>query len=327
MEIALEEVMPTYAGGLGVLAGDTLRAAADLELPMAAVTLLHRKGYFRQHLDEEGRQTETASTWSPKGTLERLPTRVSVNVEGRSVCVQAWRYLLRGVNGHAIPVYLLDTALRENDPWDRKLSDELYGGEHRYRLCQEVVLGIGGIAMLSALGHTDVGVFHMNEGHSSLLTLALLEEQVRGNPRKSASDSDAEAVRRRCVFTTHTPVSAGHDKFTLGLAEEVLGAERAGMLARLILAGDRTVNLTSLAMFLSRSINAVSQRHGKVSRVMFPDRRIGAVTNGVHAGTWVSPPFTRLYYRHLPNWQRDNDRLRDAASIPLEEISPAHDEA
>src|SRR5712692_141512 len=195
MEIGLGASMPTYSGGLGVLAGDSLRAAADLGLPIVAITLLHRKGYFRQHLDGEGRQTETPSTWSAEGMLEPLPVQVSTAVEGRDVRVRAWRYTVQGASGHTVPVYLLDTALPENDPADQALSDELYGGDARYRLCQEVLLGIGGIAMLRALGHAEVRTYHMNEGHSALLTLALLEEQFGQKPRRSISDDDVDTVR------------------------------------------------------------------------------------------------------------------------------------
>jgi starch phosphorylase len=222
---------------------------------------------------------------------------------------------------------LLDTTLPENERRDRSLTGQLYGGDAQYRLRQEVVLGIGGIAILRALGYADIQTYHMNEGHSALLTLALLEEKYGGKPRRSLSVSDADDIRSRCAFTTHTPVSAGHDKFPLGLVEDVVGSERAGLLARLTLAGDRTINLTSLAMLLSRSTNAVSARHGKVSRVMFPDRQIGAITNGVHAATWVSPPFAGLYDRTLAGWREDNDRLRGGDQIPHDEIRAAHAEA
>ncbi len=327
MEIGLDGAMPTYSGGLGVLAGDSLRAAADLGLPMVAVTLLHRKGYVRQHLDDRGRQTESGASWDPEAILEPVPARVSVMIEGRDVQIRAWRHDVRGVSSHTVPIFLLDSALPENDPEHETLTDELYGGDSRYRLCQEVVLGIGGIAMLRALGYTDIHTYHMNEGHSGLLTLALLEERPGENPRRSTADSDLDAVRGRCVFTTHTPVSAGHDKFPLGLVEEIVGAERAGLLARLTSARDRTINLTSLAMLFSRSANAVSVRHGKVSRVMFPDRHLTAITNGVHAVTWASPPFARLYDNHISGWRRDNGLLRGASNIGLDQIRLAHAEA
>lgn len=326
MEIALDASMPTYSGGLGVLAGDTVRAAADLALSMVAVTLVHRKGYFRQLLDGAGQQTETPYDWSPEEKLKPLEAGVTITVEGRPVELRAWRYVVRGVSGHRIPVYLLDSALPENEPYDQTLTDSLYGGDARYRLCQEVVLGVGGIAMLRALGHADFDTYHMNEGHSSLLTLALLQEHVRLHDRGSVIDSDVEAVRHKCVFTTHTPVDAGHDRFPAELVESVLGKERTGILSRLTHPEGGVFNLTALAMFFCRSANAVSIRHAHVSRRMFPEREINAITNGVHAATWASPPFARLFDRHVPDWRRDNRYLRQASAIPLAEIQAAHAE-
>ena len=175
MEIALETSLPTYSGGLGVLAGDTIRAAADLGAPMVAVTLLYRKGYFVQHLDNDGRQTETPVEWSPEERLEALQPRVTVEVGGRAVQVRAWQYLVRGVSGRNVPVFLLDTALPENHPDDQHITDVLYGGDAEYRLRQEIVLGIAGAAMLRALGIEGEILHHINEGHAALLTLALLE--------------------------------------------------------------------------------------------------------------------------------------------------------
>jgi starch phosphorylase len=226
MEVGLEPAMPTYAGGLGVLAGDTLRAAADLGVPMVGVTLLHRKGYFRQHLDAQGNQSESPSIWYPEEFLEAMEPRISVTINGRAVRVRAWRYLVRGVSGHTVPVYFLDTALPENSPWDQSLTDHLYHGGDDYRLCQEVILGLGGVAMLRALGHERVQLFHMNEGHSALLALALLEEQTGGRDLRAVTKEDMEAIRQRCVFTTHTPVPAGHDQFPLDMVRRVLGEER-----------------------------------------------------------------------------------------------------
>ena len=162
MEAGLDSAMPTYSGGLGVLAGDTLRAAADLGVPMVGVTLLHRKGYFRQELDAHGNQLEMPADWSPEEFLEQLPPIVTVTIEGRPVAVRSWRYQVHGGEGHVVPVYFLDTDLEPNSPWDRTLTDHLYGVDQRYRLCQEVVLGMGGLAMLRALGH-EITTFHINE--------------------------------------------------------------------------------------------------------------------------------------------------------------------
>ena len=152
MEICLEQAIPTYSGGLGVLAGDTLRSAADLQLPVVAVTLLHRKGYFRQQIDEHGNQSEQPVEWKPETLLEELPERATVTIEGRPVQVRAWRYPVKGVRGHEVPVLLLDTNLPENTESDRHLTDHLYGGDNHYRLCQEIVLGAGGAEMLRCIG-------------------------------------------------------------------------------------------------------------------------------------------------------------------------------
>jgi starch phosphorylase len=182
MEIAINPGMPTYSGGLGVLAGDTLRSAADLGVPLVAFTLVHRKGYFQQHLDLKGVQTEDVQQWNPADFCTEEPARVTVSVEDRIVTVRCWRYDLAGRDGHVVPIYLLDTDVEENSGWDRGLTDHLYGGDTNYRLQQEIVLGMGGARMANALGHR-VNVHHMNEGHAALLTLALIERQLGGGPR------------------------------------------------------------------------------------------------------------------------------------------------
>jgi starch phosphorylase len=327
MEVGIESGMPTYSGGLGVLAGDTLRAAADLAVPMIGITLLHRKGYFRQHLDANGNQSESPSEWSPEKVLEPVEPRATVTVEGRTVAVRAWRYTVKGVNGSIVPIYFLDTALPENSRWDRELTDHLYGRDDHYRLCQEVVLGMGGVAMLRALGHEDVQSYHMNEGHSALLTLALLEEITRNGGPASPGEMEKEAVRRHCVFTTHTPVPAGHDKFPLDLARQVLGEQRTNILTSADCCPDGALNMTHLALSLSRYVNGVAMRHGQISRDMYPDYPINSITNGVHAGTWAAESFQRLFDSYIPEWRRDYHYLRYAITIPRDDIRQAHAEA
>jgi starch phosphorylase len=323
MEIALDPAIPTYSGGLGILAGDTLRAAADLGAPLVAVTLLHRKGYFRQSLDPLGNQTESPEVWPPEVLLEALDPVVTVTIERRPVEVRAWRFRVHGVRGHTVPVYLLDTALPGNDPWDQTLTDCLYGGDLRYRLCQEAILGMGGVAMLDALG-APVESFHMNEGHSALLTLALLERRLDGRGLTGATESDVEAVRSKCIFTTHTPVPAGHDRFPRDLVSCVLGEERTAGLEATHCLTDHSLNMTFLALRLSHYINGVAMQHGEVSRGMFPHHPINAITNGVHAVTWTSPAFRELYDRHISGWRQDNLYLRYAIGIPPEEIRATH---
>lgn len=324
MEIAVDPTIPTYAGGLGILAGDMLRSAADLGVPMAGVTLLYRHGYFRQQLDEHGNQREEDSAWRPEDNLTPTNCRTSVSIEGREVQVQVWLYLIHGLNGREVPVYFLDTALPENTPWDRTLTEHLYGGDQHYRLCQEVVLGMGGVRILRELGHSGIETYHMNEGHAALLTLALLEERLGTPDLKIASAEDIQAIRHKCVFTTHTPVPAGHDQFSKDLAVQVLGAERMGALEVTQGCPEQVMNMTYLAMRFSHYINGVAMHHGEVSQGMFPRYPISAITNGVHAVTWTSPPFRELYDRYLPAWRNDNLYLRYALDLPLEEIRHAH---
>ncbi|MET0690476.1 MAG: alpha-glucan family phosphorylase [Candidatus Binatia bacterium] len=326
MDVAVDSKIPTYSGGLGVLAGDMLRSAADLELPMVAVSLIHRKGYFDQHLDSRGNQLESPAKWTPEEYLVRLPTKVAVSIENREVRVGAWKYMFQGITGHTVPLFFLDADLPENTAADRGLTDFLYGGDERYRLCQEIILGLAGVAMLRTLGYDDIGMFHMNEGHSALATLALLEEQSRSSPERVFSEVEIETIRHRCAFTTHTPVPAGHDRFNAELVYRILGNRRATVLAQMQLL-DGFLNMTELALRLSGFVNAVSLRHRDISRAMFPNHNIQAITNGVHATTWTSAPFASVYDRFAPGWRRDNCYLRYAVGIPLAEIRQAHGEA
>jgi starch phosphorylase len=324
MEVGVDSAMPTYSGGLGILAGDTLRAAADLGLPMVGVTLLHSKGYFRQSLDATGNQFESPAEWGYEEVLEPMVPRAFVSIAGKAVMVRAWRYVIRGVFGHSVPVYFLDTRLKENDEWEQSLTDALYDGDGRHRLCQEIVLGMGGVAMLQALGYKNVSTYHMNEGHAAFLTLALLEREVARGDLNALADSDGEAVRQRSVFTTHTPVPAGHDQFSVDLVREMLGSERLGALEKLHCISDGALNMTYLALNLSRYVNGVAMRHGEISRDMFPRYPVDSITNGVHAPTWTSAPFRNLYDRFMPEWRRDNFYLRYAIKIPLSDVHRAH---
>jgi starch phosphorylase len=329
MEICLEQAIPTYSGGLGVLAGDTLRSAADLKLPMVGVSLLHRKGYFRQEIDDAGNQIEGPVEWRPEEILQETPERASVTIEGRDVLVRAWRYAVRGVSGHEVPVFLLDTDLPENTEWDRTLTHFLYGGDSHYRLCQEIVLGVGGAQLLRAIGYNGDVRFHMNEGHSALLAVTLLEWRLAAEIRKSfeVDENDVETVRRRCVFTTHTPVPAGHDRFPADMVRRTLGDEFFQLLeaAKCLESGE--LNMTHLALRLSRFVNGVAMRHREVSLAMFPGFPIDSITNGVHAATWTSPAFQALLDRRIPEWRTDNLYLRYAVGIPLAEIRESHLEA
>jgi len=346
MEIALENQIPTYSGGLGVLAGDTIRAAADIRLPMVAVSLLYRKGYFRQRLSEEGAQTEEAVEWAVEKHLVEEEPHVSVTLEGRKVELRAWRYTVKGVRGYEVPIYFLDADLPSNDQRDRDLTGQLYGGDPYYRLSQEVLLGIGGVRMLRALGHTELMRYHMNEGHAALLTLELLGEEASQAGRTSVKGEDIEKVRSKCVFTTHTPVPAGHDKFPVEYMTRLFPDQNrffdvkdasSADLVRSVLQVEQnypdlaeaaksgaSVNMTYLALSLSNYVNGVAKLHGEVSRKMFPNVPIEAITNGVHAATWASPSFRDLFDRMIPSWREDNYSLRGALGLLPEEVWAAH---
>lgn len=324
MEVALDPRIPTYSGGLGILAGDTLRSAADLGVPMVAVSLVYRKGYFRQVLDASGNQSERPEPWQPNEYLKLLEGTVNVPLEGRHVHIRVWQYTVQGCGGHLVPVLLLDTDWPENTEWDRTLTDYLYGGDRHYRLCQETILGIGGVRILRRLGYRNVTVFHMNEGHAALLALALLEERLGGPDLGAATEQDLQEVRRQCVFTTHTPVPAGHDQFPRALMRQVLGPERAAALDVTHCCPDGLLNMTFLGLRFSHYINGVAMHHGEISRDMFPMYPIRAITNGVHAVTWTSPAFQELYDRHIPEWRHDSAYLRYVIGVPLEEIQSTH---
>lgn len=346
MEIALENAMPSYSGGLGVLAGDTIRAAADIRLPMVAVSLLYRKGFFTQRLAEDGTQTEEPVEWKVEKFLTAEAPRVTVALEDRRVELRAWRYTVNGVRGYEVPIYFLDADLPDNAPCDRELTGTLYGGDPYYRLSQEMLLGIGGVRMLRALGHTELMRYHMNEGHAALLTIELLREEAKRAARTSTKGEDIERVRSKCVFTTHTPVPAGHDKFPVEfltrldpeagrifdekdassaeLIKSILQVEQS--YPDLLEAARRgaSLNMTYLALSLSNYVNGVAKLHGEVSRRMFPNVPIEAITNGVHAATWASPAFRDLFDRHIPSWREDNYSLRGALGLPPEEVWAAH---
>jgi starch phosphorylase len=327
MEIAMESDIPTYSGGLGVLAGDTLRAAADIGVPMVAVTLVSRAGYFRQEIDPQGRQIEHADDWDPARFATRLQATVALDLEDRQVWVGGWLYELSSRVDGRVPVLLLDTDLPVNDPRDRDITHYLYGGDESYRMKQEVVLGVGGIAMLQALGFNLMG-YHMNEGHSAFLTLALLRRFAYPSEdlRPGESPYDLPRVRELCTFTTHTPVEAGHDKFDYNLVRRIYG-DLLDLGTVKLLAGEDKLNMTCLALNLSEYVNGVAKRHAEVSRKMYPGYAVHAVTNGVHASTWTSTPVGVVYDQHVPGWRHEPELLSRADRIPTDMLWAAHQQA
>ncbi len=327
MEIGIQNDIPTYSGGLGVLAGDTVRSGADLKLPMVAVTLISKKGYFRQELDEKGRQTELPGSWNPSIYMTLLPTRITVQIEGRDVLVQAWLFKVKSLTSGSIPVFFLDTDVEGNTPEDREITAYLYGGDQAYRLKQEIILGIGGVRMLHELGF-EIKKYHMNEGHSSLLTVELLNMYKR--PIEDVWDErlvwDVDRIKDLCVFTTHTPVEAGHDKFPYELIKSTMG-ELIPLDVLKNLGGQDRLNMTLLGLNLSEYINGVAKKHSEVSRNMFPGYKIASITNGVHSFTWTFDSFKKLYDKYLPGWANEPELFVRIGRIPDEEIWKAHMEA
>jgi len=320
-EFALHQSLPIYAGGLGVLAGDHCKEASDLGIPFVGVGFMYPQGYFRQRVSADGWQQETYEriNWADAPivkaqTHDRKPCVVAVPLGTRNVLVQVWEVRLGRVR-----LLLLDTDLEQNQPWDRELSARLYGGGQDMRLQQEVVLGLGGVLALRALGLSPA-VWHLNEGHAAFVVLQRLRDHLADGLSWEAALVE---VRRTTVFTTHTPVPAGHDAFPFNLVEQQLascwgsmGAEREHFLALGTYdngAGPQ-FNMTALAMRSAGAINAVSQLHGHVTREMFAplwpglaegDRPVGAITNGVHVPTWVAGDLAKLFDRHLGAQWRD----------------------
>jgi starch phosphorylase len=327
MEIALRSEIPTYAGGLGVLAGDTLRTAADLRVAMVAVTLVSREGYFRQELDAAGRQIEHPAPWDPAAWAAPLDAKVAVHIEGRSVWVGAWLYVIEGFLGGRTPVILLDTDQPENASADREITHRLYGDAEDYRLKQEMVLGLGGVRILHALGFR-MSEYHMNEGHSSLLGVELLRRNAYRpeDLRPGEARYDLPRVRGLCRFTTHTPVEAGHDRFSYELVARLFAGKTPPVDMALLreLAGADVLNMTRLALSLSDFVNGVAKRHAEVSRGMFPGYEVRSITNGVHPCTWTAQSFRALYDRYVPGWLVEPELLVRADAIPAEALAAAH---
>ncbi len=312
MEIGIRSEIPTYGGGLGVLAGDTIRSSADLRIPIVAVTLISRKGYLKQKLTEDGRQVEYPDEWDPSKFMDQMPVEVEVRIGGRRVKVHAWLYEYQSLTGGLVPILFLDTDVQGNAPEDRQITDFLYGGDESYRLKQEIILGIGGIRILNALDFS-LRKYHMNEGHSSLLTLELMKR----------NGMDPDKVRNVCIFTTHTPVEAAFDKFPYDLVQELLNEEFPLDVIKEEGGADK-LNMTLLALNLSKYINGVTKAHMEFSKKLFPGHTIWAITNGVHSYTWTCEAFRELYDKYIPGWANEPELLVRVDEIPNNELWTAH---
>jgi starch phosphorylase len=296
-------------------------------LPVVFVTLASRDGYLRQEIDRDGRQVDHADPWEPGDYAIPLDAAIAVRIEGRAVWIRPWLYVLTSPIGHSVPVLLLDTRNETNSASDRAITDRLYGGDDIYRASQEIVLGIGGERILEALGF-QVETYHLNEGHAAFLAVSLLRHYPHppGLPAEGSLRYDAERVRERCVFTTHTPIESGHDRFAYGDAARLLG-DFIDMDQVKLLAGEDSLNMTRLALNLSGYINGVAVRHAETTRHLFPGYSIRAVTNGVHVPTWTHPAFATLFEKVAPNWGHGPQELLLADQLSDEAVWHAHAQA
>ncbi len=312
MEIAMDSDIPTYSGGLGVLAGDAIRSSSDLRLPLVAVTLVSKKGYLKQKLTLDGWQQEYPEEWDPSKFMKLLPETVTIKIKGRDVKIGVWVYEQESLTGGTIPVLFLTTDVEGNAQEDREITDFLYGGDEKYRLKQEIVLGVGGVRILEAL-KINVKKYHMNEGHSSLLTLELLKN----------NNWNVDKVKNSCVFTTHTPVAAAFDRFSYDLISEVLETEVPLEILKKF-GGQDKLNMTLLALNLSKYTNGVTEAHMEYSRKLFPGYHIQEITNGVHSYTWTCPHFRKLFDKYIPRWANEPELLVRVDTIPDEDLWEAH---
>jgi len=309
MEIGIENEIPTYSGGLGVLAGDAAFSFADLGFPAVFVTLLYKKGYTSQKLDRSAGQIDMDQPWDYKKFLTPLGTYVDVEISGKVQRVGAWQYLIPGKRD--VPVLFLDADIEGNDPATREISGRLYGGDHWYRLMQEMVLGIGGYRMLQAMGRA-IDIYHLNESHAALLVVELMRQH-----------REIAEVKKRCVFTSHTPVPAGHDFFSLTMIKEAF-THYDWVNWEAEATPQREIDLSRIAVKYSSVTNAVSLKHRYVSERVLNHGKVEYVTNGVYHRRWVHDELKRLYEKHIPGWEETPALLTQALELPTEALEGAH---
>ncbi|MHA2184822.1 MAG: alpha-glucan family phosphorylase [Promethearchaeota archaeon] len=313
MEIGVDSNIPTYSGGLGILSGDTIRSAADLELPMVGICLCYSSGYFYQFFNEFGEQKEKEIEWNFFYEFERISNPITVKIEDKDVKVSAWQYNVIGQSGHVLPIYLLTTDVEGNEDWMKNMTGSLYDSTSRWnRIVQEMILGIGGVKLLKSLGYNNIKTYHLNEGHGSFAMVELYD-----------MEKNIEKVREKVVFTTHTPVPAGHDRFNQELIDKVF-EDRLPSEIRKLADDDGRFNMTHFGMALSRYRNGVAKKHGHISRKMFPQYEIDYITNGVHLPFWVSKPFRKMFSKKWPNWRANPAILQNAIEIDDLDLYDAH---
>jgi starch phosphorylase len=314
MEIAVDSNIPTYSGGLGVLSGDTVRSAADLELPMVGICLCYSSGYFYQFFNELGEQKEKEIEWNFFYEFEKVEKPIKIKIEDKEVLVSAWLYRVIGQSGHILPIYLLTTDVEGNEEWMKNMTGSLYDSTSRWnRVVQEMIIGMGGVKLLSSLGYNNIQTYHLNEGHGSF-SIVELYNMLGG---------DLKRVKEKVVFTTHTPVPAGHDRFNQDLIDKVF-VDRMPDEIRKIADDNGKFNMTFLGMGLSRYRNGVAKKHGEISKAMFPKYEVDYITNGIHLGFWVSEPFRRIFDKKWPNWKSQPKILQNAIELDDLDIFDAH---
>ncbi|MFX1400178.1 MAG: alpha-glucan family phosphorylase [Promethearchaeota archaeon] len=314
MEIGIDSNIPTYSGGLGVLSGDTVRSSADLEIPMVAVCLCYSSGYFFQLFNETGEQKEKEVEWNFFYEFDKVEKPICIKIENREVKVSAWLYKVIGQSGHVLPVYLLTTDVEGNELWMKKMTGSLYDSTSKWnRIVQEIILGIGGVRLLNSLGYSNIKTYHLNEGHGSFATIELFKMYKE----------DVKEVKSRVVFTTHTPVPAGHDRFDQSLVDKVFESRIPDKI-RKFGEDNGQLNMTYLGMNLSRYRNAVSKKHAEITKQMFPKYEIDYITNGIHLPFWISKPFRKIFDRKWPNWKANCSLLQNAIELDDLDIFDAH---
>lgn len=323
MEVALESDMSTYSGGLGVLAGDTLKTFADFGYSAVGITLLHEHGYIEQEFDSEGNQIYFPETWKKNNYLNKLPFTIKIPFKDRHVICAIWKYEIVGQFGDKVPVYFFDSNVPQNSKYDRALTSYLYGGGAEYRLCQEQVLGVGGLLLLEKLKYNSerVRVYHLNEGHASFVGLSLFQQSLKYFPTQKKS---LKYVNSKLAFTTHTPVPAGHDRFLMEDVKKVLPFELIRHIPGSALVDIDRLCMTRLSLYFSGAVNGVAVAHEKVTEKMFPEYDVIPVTNGAHHLEWTHPDFKNLYDKHIPEWRHDPTCLRKVLAIPDSKVWEAH---
>jgi starch phosphorylase len=316
MEIALESNIKNYAGGLGVLAGDILRSAAEKSFPMIGMTLLSSQGYFKQKINSAGKQIEQIDRDYDFSLLKKLDTEIELNLGKEVVKIGVWQYLISRENGLKVPVYFLDSNISGNKNIYKKLTNKLYGGDIEERLRQEIILGRGGVKMLEALGFNNIKKYHLNEGHASFVGIELFSRA-----RELNNADKIETVKRQCIFTTHTPIKTVFDEFPLPL---ILKNQSDFPTDLPDLIKNQKINSLDLGMYFSAHINGVSKIHQQLLNNIFPHKNISAVTNGVNSFFWTSEEFKKIYNKYFPGWREDGLKLKEAINIPNQEIWSAH---